>query len=197
MDFLKGEEMKIKYHGHSCFSVTSDNYTIVLDPYCGVNGFKDIDLQANEVICSHSHKDHSFVEGVSITKAFSPFDISKIESYHDDCNGQKRGLNNIIVLKAEGKTIVHLGDLGHVLNEEIINRIKHCDILMIPVGGYFTIDAKQAIEIIKSVEPKKVIPMHYRDNENGYDVLGTIDEFVNLYRKPCELIKGYEKEIIL
>ena len=186
--------MIIKYHGHSCFSVISNNYTVVLDPYCGINGLEDVNLNANEVITSHDHKDHAYVEGVNITKAISPFEVKKIPTYHDDANGSKRGLNNITVLMAEDKKIVHLGDLGHLLDESVINKIKGCDVLMIPVGGFFTIDALQAIKIIESVNPKNVIPMHYRDGDTGYDVLGTIDDFMKLYNKPCLLVRGYEKQ---
>ena len=187
--------MKIKYHGHSCFSITSNNYTIVIDPFCGVNGFKDISLSANEVITSHNHRDHNYVEGVKLTKADSPFVVKKISSYHDDVYGNKRGLNTITVLQAENKIIVHLGDLGHILDDATIEQIKNCDVLMIPVGGFFTIDSKQAIEIINLVKPKNVIPMHYADDDKDYDVLDTIDNFMNLYNKPCLLVKGYEKII--
>ena len=187
--------MIIKYHGHSCFSVTSDNYTIVLDPYCGIDGLNDVSLKANEVITSHGHKDHAYIEGVAITKAVSPFKVNQISTYHDDANGCKRGLNNITVLEAENKKIVHLGDLGHLLDENVINEIKECNVLMIPVGGFFTIDASEAIKIIEKVNPKNVIPMHYRDGKIGYDVLGTIDDFMKLYNKPCLLVRGYEEEV--
>lgn len=187
--------MKIKYHGHSCFSITSDNYTIVLDPYCGVNGFEDINLTANEVITSHEHRDHNYIEGVKLIKGNSPFVINSISSYHDNEKGSKRGLNYITVLEAENKKIIHLGDLGHILDNDTVEQLKQCDVLMIPVGGFFTIDAKQAIEIIESIKPKNVIPMHYADGDKDYDVLSTIDDFTKLYGKPCLLVKGYEQEI--
>lgn len=186
--------MIIKYHGHSCFSVISNDYTIVLDPYCDIDGLEDVNLKANEVITSHSHKDHAYVEGVTITKAVSPFTVNQISTYHDDNKGSKRGLNFITVLEAENKKIVHLGDLGHLLDESVINEIKDCDVLMIPVGGFFTIDASHAVKIIENVNPKNVIPMHYRDGNIGYDVLGTIDDFIKLYNKPCLLVRGYEEK---
>ena len=186
--------MIIKYHGHSCFSVISNGYTVVLDPYCGINGLDDVALEANEVITSHDHKDHAFIEGVTITKDVSPFEVKRILTYHDDVKGSKRGVNYITILMAENKRIVHLGDLGHLLDENVINEIKECDVLMIPVGGFFTIDASQAIKIIDDVNPKNVIPMHYRDGNIGYDVLGTIDDFIKLYNKPCLLVRGYEEK---
>ena len=187
--------MKIKYHGHSCFSITSNDYTIVLDPYTGVKGFEDVDLMANEVIASHTHKDHAFTEGVRVIPAASTFAVDKIATFHDDENGSKRGENFVTILEAEGKKLVHLGDLGHLLDDDAVEKIKGCDVLMIPIGGFFTIDAANALQIIDAVKPKNVIPMHYRDGDKGYDVLGTVDDFLTMYGKPCLLVKGYGREV--
>lgn len=190
--------MKIKYHGHACFSVTSDNYTVVIDPYKGVEGFKDIDLVANEVICSHSHQDHCYTDGVKINKTNSPFINEKISVFHDNEKGNKRGLNDINILKAENKVVVHLGDLGHLLDDGIVSKIKNCDVLMIPVGGFFTIGNEESLQIIEAVNPKFIIPMHYKDNDKGLGVLATVDEFINKADKYLDkllLVKGYEKEI--
>lgn len=187
--------MKIKYHGHSCFSITSNGYTIVLDPYTGVKGLEDVKLTANEVIASHGHRDHAFTEGVKVIPATSTFKVDKIKTFHDGTKGSERGENFITILEAEGKKLVHLGDLGHLLEEAAVNEIKGCEVLMIPIGGFFTIDASQALQIIEEVKPKYVIPMHYRDGDKGYDVLGTVDEFLEMYKKPCLLVKGYEREV--
>lgn len=190
--------MKITYHGHACFSVESNNYTIVLDPYCGVKGYKDVELDANEVICSHAHRDHAYINGVRITKKESPFKIEKIASYHDDANGSLRGTNDITVLKAEEKTVVHLGDLGHMLNEDVINQIRYADVLMIPVGGFYTIDASTALKIINEAKPKIIIPMHYQDNDKGLEVIDSIDNFLKIadeYKNNMQLVRGYEKSI--
>lgn len=190
--------MQIKYHGHSCFSVTSNNYVIVLDPYKGVNGFKDINLSANEIICSHSHFDHAYVDEIKITKKDSPFIVKTIKSFHDNMNGQQRGENNITVLNVEGKTIAHLGDLGHLLDEKTINELKNIDVLMIPIGGFYTINSDEALSIINSINPKYVIPMHYRDGNKGLDVLGSVDDFVNkanTIKNKLLLVKGYEESI--
>lgn len=190
--------MQIKYHGHSCFSVTSNNYVIVLDPYKGVNGFKDINLSANEIICSHSHFDHAYVDEIKITKKDSPFIVKTIKSFHDNMNGQQRGENNITVLNVEGKTIAHLGDLGHLLDENTIKELKNIDVLMIPIGGFYTINSDEALSIINSINPKYIIPMHYRDGNKGLDVLESIDDFVNkanTIKKKLLLVKGYEESI--
>lgn len=191
--------MKIKYHGHSCFSITSEDYTIVLDPYKNVNGFKDISLKANEVICSHMHGDHSYTDEIAyINDVVSPFIINKIPSYHDNELGQKRGLNDINILMAEGKRVVHLGDLGHVLEDRDVEKLKGVDVLMVPVGGYFTINANEALEIIKKIEPKYIIPMHYKDQNLNFEVLSDINEFLEVakdYKDRMLLIRGYEEEI--
>lgn len=190
--------MKIKYLGHSCFVVTSNQYSIVLDPFKDVNGFENVCLSCNEAICSHKHGDHCYIEELNIVKKQSPFIVDKVESFHDDDNGNKRGKNNITILKAENKKIVHLGDLGHILNNTQIELLKNTDVLMIPVGGFYTINAFQARKIIDDLNPKNIIPMHYRDGQYGLSQINSIDEFLLL----CEdikdrllLVKGYNKEI--
>lgn len=191
--------MKIKYLGHSCFLINSNDYLLVIDPFKDVNGFKDIDLVANEVVCSHSHLDHAYMEGVKvIAKDNSPFTINKIGTYHDNENGSKRGLNDINIINAEGKRIVHLGDLGHLLNDEIVKSLKEVDVLMIPIGGFYTINTNDALEIVKKINPKIIIPMHYKDNGKGLDVLEDIDSFVlkaKDYQDRLKLVKGYNQEI--
>lgn len=193
--------MKIKYLGHACFKVTSNDYSIVIDPYKDVNGFKDINEEANEVICSHEHLDHAYVDGVRInTVTNSPFSIKKLACYHDDVKGLKRGNNTITVLEAEGKRIAHLGDLGHELNDELRNELINLDAIMIPVGGFYTIGPKIAYKIIKELKPKHIIPMHYKDGNKGLEVIRELDEFMSLLGelKPnCLLIKGYYEEIEL
>lgn len=177
-------KITIKWHGHSCFSVTADNYTIVLDPFAdgSVPGIGNIRPEANAVLCSHGHSDHGCTEVVTVTeKANSPFHILKIDTYHDDAQGTKRGENRIHILKADGIRIVHLGDLGCMLTPEQTELLKKADVLMIPVGGFYTIDAAQAREIVSILDPKIVIPMHYRSDTFGYPVIGRLEEFTNYY----------------
>lgn len=193
--------MKIKYHGHACFTVTSNNYSIVLDPYKGVNGFDDVCLSANEVICSHEHFDHCYIDGVKIIKSSNnPFEVKKLSCYHDDANGSLRGNNTITVLSCEGKRIAHFGDLGHDLDESLRNELMNLDAIMIPTGGHYTIGPKEAIKIIKDINPKHIIPMHYKDGNKGLEVIKELDEFLSLipeYKDRMLLIKGYEQEIEL
>ena len=174
----------ITWHGHSCYSVTADDYTIVLDPFAdgSVPGLPNLELHANCVLCSHQHSDHGCTDVVKVTeKEISPFQVSVIDTFHDDAEGSKRGPNKIHVLEAHGMRIVHFGDLGCMLTDEQAVLLKQADVLMIPVGGFYTIDAVQAKEIVSALEPKVVIPMHYRSDTFGYPVIGRLEEFTQFY----------------
>ena len=174
----------ITWHGHSCYSVTADDYTIVLDPFAdgSVPGLPNLELHANCVLCSHQHSDHGCTDVVTVAeKENSPFQVSVIDTFHDDAEGSKRGPNKIHVLEAHGMRIVHFGDLGCMLTDEQAALLKHADVLMIPVGGFYTIDAVQAKEIVSTLEPKVVIPMHYRSDTFGYPVIGRLEEFTQFY----------------
>ena len=174
----------IKWYGHSCFSVTADDYTIVLDPFADgyVPGLGNIRPEANAVFCSHFHNDHGCTEVVTVTeKDTCPFRISKIDTYHDDAQGTKRGENAIYILEAHDIRIVHFGDLGCMLTDEQIEQLKHADVVMIPVGGFYTIDAAQAKEIVSILSPTVVIPLHYRSDTFGYPVIGRLEEFTAHY----------------
>ena len=193
--------MQVTYHGHACFSVTASGYTVVLDPFRGVKGFEDINLSANEVRCSHGHFDHCYTEGVQLHPGKSPFAVSAVPCFHDQCGGAKRGENTIHVLEAEGKKIVHLGDLGHLLTKEDASKIAGCDLLMIPVGGFFTIGPEEALQIIKAAAPEQIAPMHYRDGACGLEQIRSIDDFLDLadeeIRSKLVLVRGYNKTVEL
>lgn len=174
----------IKWHGHSCFSVTADNYTIVLDPFAdgSVPGLGNIRPEANAVLCSHYHSDHGCTDVVTVTeKENNPFRILKIDTYHDDAQGTKRGENRIHILEAHGLRLVHFGDLGCMLTPEQRELLKKADVVMIPIGGFYTIDAEQAKEIVSTLAPNVVIPMHYRSDTFGYPVIGRLEEFTKYY----------------
>jgi len=186
----------IQWHGHSCFSVTADNYTIVLDPFAdgSVPGIGNIRPEANAVLCSHYHSDHGCTEVVTVTeKENCPFEILKIDTYHDDAQGTKRGENRIHILEVDGIRIAHFGDLGCMLTPEQAELLKKADVLMIPVGGYYTIDAAQAKEIVSLLDPKIVIPMHYRSDTFGYPVIGRLEEFTKYYNN----VVNYEGDTIV
>ena len=171
--------MKIIWNGHSCFTVESRDGTVVLDPFADgkVPGFQPLKLSADLVLCSHEHSDHNGRACVALSGKPCSITVEEIASWHDEAEGAKRGPNTIHVLGAEGMRIAHLGDLGCELSEEQIGLLQNLDVLMIPVGGFFTIDAGQAAEIVRQLQPRVVIPMHYRQGIHGYPVIATIRKF--------------------
>ena len=187
--------MKIEYLGHACFRINDE---LVIDPYKdgSVPGLKPLRTSAVKVICTHEHADHSGVECVELVGLPEDCElkIEEVPSWHDDQEGALRGPNTIFVIaSSDGEKLVHLGDLGHFPNEEQLKKIADADYLLIPVGGYYTIDAKMAVRICEAAKPKCIIPMHYRTAESGYPELATVDEFVKL----CEEKRIAEKVKIL
>jgi L-ascorbate metabolism protein UlaG (beta-lactamase superfamily) len=174
--------MKIKYLGHSCFQIFSETQSVVIDPYSdgSVPGLEPLRVKANAVYCSHQHADHNGVSCVEFDGEDTDFTRTQIASWHDDQQGALRGPNTIQVFECDDKRIAHLGDLGCDLDDEQRAQLQDLDVLMIPVGGYFTIDAKQAAKIVLELKPKCVIPMHYKGENFGYDVLATVDDFLAL-----------------
>ena len=177
--------MKITWIGHSCFKVEEAGYRIVFDPYDDgyVPGLGPVRETAEEVLCSHEHGDHNARKRVKLTSGGkSPFTVTKTETYHDPQKGALRGRNTIHILSGAGKRIAHFGDLGCELPADQLAQLENLDIAMIPVGGYYTIDAAQAADLVRKINPAHVIPMHYRGDGNsfGFDVIGTVREFTDL-----------------
>lgn len=170
--------MKLTWYGHSCFKLDCEDGSIVFDPYKkdSVPGLILPELQANLVLCSHEHDDHSGKECVEIVGDSTKLNVEKISTFHDNQQGKLRGRNIVHIVNTEGMRIVHLGDIGCMFD---ISTIEYCDVLMIPVGGYYTIDARQALDLIGRIQPRIVIPMHYRTDAFGYDVISTIDKFIS------------------
>lgn len=173
--------MKIEYLGHACFRLDE---SLVIDPYKdgSVPGLAPLRVTGAKVICSHEHADHSGRECVEIVPGECGFDIVEVPSFHDDVGGALRGPNTIFVIvsRGSGEKLVHLGDLGHFPNDEQLVAISDADYLLIPVGGYYTIDAATAVGICKAARPKCVVPMHYRTATSGYPELNGVEEFVKL-----------------
>ena len=174
--------MKIEYLGHSCFRLDDE---LVIDPYKdgSVPGLLPLRTTAAKVICSHGHADHSGVECVEIVDGECGFEILEVPSWHDDQGGALRGPNTIFVISKNGEKLVHLGDLGHFPDEEQLKAISGADYLLIPVGGYYTIDAEMAVKICKAAEPKCIVPIHYRTKSSGYPEIATVDEFLKLAKE--------------
>ena len=176
--------MKIEYLGHACFRLDD---ALVIDPYKdgSVPGLEDLCVTGVKVICTHEHADHNGVECVEIVPGLCDFEITEVPSFHDDVGGTLRGSNTIFVINAKdsGEKLVHLGDLGHLPDDEQLMAISDADYFLIPVGGYYTIDAKTAVEICRVARPKCIIPMHYRTAESGYPELAEVGEFLKLCKE--------------
>jgi len=175
-------QLIIKYIGHACFKLIGADVEIVLDPYADgqVPGLNPVKEEADFVFCSHEHFDHNHRDGVATRTELSstPFAVTELLIPHDDCDGAKRGKNTVRIFKISGLKIAHMGDIGRALTEEEIQKLSGLDCMLIPVGGYYTIDAAQAREIIEQTKPKVTIPMHYRSEGIGFDVLSTLDPFI-------------------
>lgn len=184
--------MIIKYVGHACFKVTNGEFSIVMDPYAdgSVPGLKDMKETADQVLCSHSHMDHHGIDNVKIEekRIDTPFNLDIIKTYHDDREGSLRGPNDITVMESNGFKIVHMGDIGCMIDDDDLQKIRGCDVLLIPVGGFFTIDGKEAADYVAKITPKAVIPMHYRGDTFGYSEIGTVDLF--LESVGCPIVKA-------
>ena len=174
--------MEIKYLGHSCFKI---NDCLVIDPYKdgSVPGLSPLRVSAARVICSHGHADHSGVECVEITPDECNLTVEEIPCWHDDQQGALRGPNTIFVITKDDEKLVHLGDLGHFPNDAQLDAISDADYLLIPVGGFYTIDAEMAAKICDACRPKCIIPMHYRTANSGYSEIETVDKFLELARE--------------
>ena len=164
--------MKITWHGQSCFKIVAKNTTIITDPFSKDIGLKPPHVEADIVTVSHNHPDHNNVSALRGTPFVvdSPGEyelkgtvILGIDSFHDNKEGHERGINTIFIIEAEDMRVCHLGDLGQKeLTDEQLDKIEEVDILMIPIGGVYTIDSEEAALIINQIEPRIVIPMHYR-----------------------------------
>ena len=172
--------MKIQYLGHSCFKLTeSTGTTIIADPYKGIGYELPTPLTADAVTVSHQHYDHNNVGAVSgkpvvIDKdgffELPGVEITGIKSYHDDQEGAKRGENVIYKFRMDGLEICHLGDLGEECSAELLELLLPVNILIIPVGGNYTIDAELAKEYVDRIMPEIVIPMHYKTRNLTIDI---------------------------
>lgn len=182
--------MEITYIGHSCFKVKGKELSLVIDPYDAKIGYKLPKIDADVVLSSHDHSDHSNKAGVSGSRfvidspgeyEISGVFINGLATFHDDSGGSKRGKNTIYSIDIDGFTLLHLGDLGHELSDETLEHIGTVDVLMIPVGGFYTIDAEIAAKVISSIEPGIVLPMHYKTSDSGASSanMADLDKFLD------------------
>lgn len=189
--------VSVTWNGHSCFTISADGFSIVLDPYApdSVPGLAPLSLSANLCLCSHGHSDHGYTDAVTITEsgAANPFRIQTIDTFHDDAGGSLRGTDRIHILEAGGIRIAHMGDIGCELTAEQMELLKGLDAILVPVGGYYTIDAAQAKALVSALSPRVTVPMHYRSEAFGYPVIGPLEE----YTKLCDDVIHYDTNTIL
>jgi L-ascorbate metabolism protein UlaG (beta-lactamase superfamily) len=169
--------MNINWRGQSCFQITSsqnknNQVSIVIDPYDDSIGLKAPKLQADVLLISHDHRDHNNIKAVSgdplIINGPGEYDVKEavingIPGFHDNSQGSEKGTITIYTIETEEIKLCHLSDLGQKeLTSEQLDKIGDIDILMIPIGGTYTINSAEAIKIMAQIEPKIIIPMHYK-----------------------------------
>lgn len=179
--------MKIKYLGHASFLITSDAGTrIITDPYTtgGDMSYGEIRETADIVTVSHDHYDHNNVasvrgnpEVVRGTKKVKGIEFRGIPTYHDEEKGKSRGKNTVFCFDVDGIRICHLGDLGHQLDDEHVVQAGAVDVLLVPVGGFYTIDATVATRVCNQLKPRVIIPMHW-NNKWAVPQIANVDKFL-------------------
>lgn len=169
--------MEITYLGHACFKVEGKDVSVVFDPYgdnC-VPGLKLPKVESDIVLCSHEHADHNSKELVELSGKEVALDLETVVVPHDDADGSLRGMNKISIVHMDGKKVIHYGDIGRDLLDDEVTKLSDADVIMIPCGGHYTIDALQAKKIIEETNPTLTILMHYHKGNVGYDVLSDIE----------------------
>lgn len=184
--------MKLTYFGHSSFLVQAQDGTrIIIDPYRsgayeGAVKYDPVGETADVVVASHEHDDHGACDTVPGNPkiyvhpdqvSLGKVTITGIHVAHDEKGGSERGKNTLIVIDDADIRLVHLGDLGHTLDETTIKALGRVDVLLVPVGGFFTIDHKQAAKVVEAVNPRVVIPMHYKTDRVDFPI-ARVDDFL-------------------
>lgn len=197
--------MTVEFVGHACFLITlASGKVIVMDPYRpnafgGALKYRALTTPVDYALVSHHHADHDGVKDVpgSPQVLDTPgshktpdFTAVGIPTFHDKSGGKERGPNIVFALDAEGLRVVHLGDLGHLLSEEQVKELRPVSVLLVPVGGHFTIDAKEAWQVVEALQPKVVIPMHYKTPAVDFPIAG-VEEFLKIAEAHGVPVKRY------
>ena len=191
--------MTISWYGHSCFRIETKGGSVLVDPFKKEVGLRPPKIKDDVVLITHHHFDHDNVDDVN-PEAFiidgpgeyerQGITIRGIQSFHDKSGGKERGLNTIYTIKNEDMSVCHLGDLGQdKLDEAQVEAIGDVDILLVPIGGKYTLDYKEAIEVINQIEPKIIVPMHYKIQDLKVDVDGPEKFLKEIGLKPEKLDK--------
>lgn len=190
--------MQLTYYGHSCFLLAAaDGTTILIDPFNTEVGYPMPEVTPTAVTASHEHFDHNYVqmakgkpkiirglaqegkEWAKVDERVGQVRLTTVPTFHDASQGSERGRCAIFIFEVEGLRVVHLGDLGHTLDASQAKAISRPDVLMIPVGGHYTIGPAEADAVIASLNPRLVIPMHYKTEVNAGWPIGPLENFVS------------------
>ncbi|RTZ94040.1 MAG: MBL fold metallo-hydrolase [Deltaproteobacteria bacterium] len=184
--------MKIKWYGHASFLIVSDDgVRIITDPYepgayDGGIAYKPIEDTADIVTVSHDHADHNYVQGIKGnpevvkgpgTHESKGITFSGYATFHDPSQGKERGENTMFVFTVDGVTVCHAGDLGHLLSADDAKALGPIDVLMLPIGGVFTLDPREASEVMDILKPGILIPMHFKTPGCGFPI-ASVEEFL-------------------
>lgn len=174
----------LSWYGHACFGLDlGEGGILVFDPYeaGSVPGVELPEgLRADRVLCSHGHGDHNAAHRVTLTGAVPAAQITLLDSFHDPEGGALRGTNAIALVEYGGFRMAHLGDLGCALTREQADALQGLDLLLLPVGGHFTIGPAEAAALLEQLQPRIAVPMHYRLGSMGYPIIAELDEFLRL-----------------
>ncbi|HHX27681.1 MAG TPA: MBL fold metallo-hydrolase [Firmicutes bacterium] len=177
--YITGRCANMKWLGHAAFSLVSPaGVRIVTDPFASSVPYPPISLDCDVVTVSHEHHDHNGIDGLKgsprVLRGLSGKEVAQVDetigdvrfrtvaSFHDGEGGSKRGANAVFVMEMPGMTVVHLGDLGHELDAKAVAAIGKCDVLLVPVGGHYTIDGKTAARVVRALNPRVAVAMHFK-----------------------------------
>ena len=190
--------MLLQWNGHSEFLLESaDGFRVLTDPFDDHVGYPMRDVRADAVTVSHEHGDHSYTAKVKgkpailseagATRLTPQVKVSAVNAFHDDARGTKRGMTLLTVIEMDGLRIAHLGDIGTLLDADQQAFLRDIDILLIPVGGFYTIDATQAADIVRAIQPKVTVPMHYKTSYNSGWPISDVDPFWTALGVPAQV----------
>lgn len=196
-------KLQIRWFGHACFLISSPSgVKILTDPFDESVGYRLPDTSADVVTSSHDHFDHNNVSAAKgnpvILKGQGEYkddkvNVSSVETWHDTEHGAKRGKNQVFIIETDGVRIVHMGDIGHDLTPSQLDAIGKPDVLIVPCGGHYTIDALGAKRLVEATCPRVVIPMHYKTETVRDWPIAKVDEFVegldNVVKLDCSTLK--------
>jgi L-ascorbate metabolism protein UlaG (beta-lactamase superfamily) len=196
--------LRVRWHGHACFEIAGST-VVVTDPHDGKSiGIKPPKTTADVVLVSHDHFDHNCSKAVAgadsavVTDPVMTLDrgvrIEGVEAFHDDQGGGKRGRVTIFRFEVDGFSFCHLGDLGHVIDDSVAERLTGVDFLFVPVGDVFTIGPDDALKVIDKVRPKVAVPMHYRTQGLSLSIK-PVQDFLKLVDKDRVMKVGNEVDV--